>query len=281
MQLNGKSAVIFIPDGLEEEAAWSRTTHMGIGAHPDDLEFMAWSGIISGLAPKNRFAGVTLTDGGGSSRIGPYANTDDASMRRIRLEEEKKAAFLGEYSALAVLGYTSAQVRRDQRDLVKEDIKVLIRAARPQVIYTHNLADRHRTHLATVLLTIEALRELGKEYYPKEFYGGEVWRSLDWLASDKRCSFDVSSKANLNMSLMGLYDSQIEGGKNYHEATLGRKRANATYADAYAADKSRLLELFMNLHPLLENPQLSPLDYLAYQIDAFKTEALNSLKSSC
>ena len=120
-----------------------------------------------------------------------------------------------------------------------------------------------------------------KEYYPKEFYGGEVWRSLDWLASDKRCSFDVSSKANLNMSLMGLYDSQIEGGKNYHEATLGRKRANATYADAYAADKSRLLELFMNLHPLLENPQLSPLDYLAYQIDAFKTEALNSLKSSC
>ena len=252
MQLNGKSAVIFIPDGLEEEAAWSRTTHMGIGAHPDDLEFMAWSGIISGLAPKNRFAGVTLTDGGGSSRIGPYANTDDASMRRIRLEEEKKAAFLGEYSALAVLGYTSAQVRRDQRDLVKEDIKVLIKAARPQVIYTHNLADR-----------------------------GEVWRSLDWLASDKRCSFDVSSKANLNMSLMGLYDSQIEGGKNYHEATLGRKRANATYADAYAADKSRLLELFMNLHPLLENPQLSPLDYLAYQIDAFKTEALNSLKSSC
>ena len=29
---------VWVPDGLAEEAAFARTTHMGVVAHPDDLE---------------------------------------------------------------------------------------------------------------------------------------------------------------------------------------------------------------------------------------------------
>ena len=276
-----KNSVLFIPDGLEPEVAWGRVTHLGIGAHPDDLEFMAWNAILKGVYnDKYYFGGVTLTDGGGSSRMGLYAHIDDAQMKALRLKEQKKAAVVGEYSALAALGYTSAQVRRDMRPEVKEDLKRIIKASRLEVIFTHNLADRHRTHLAAVLLTIEALRELGKEYYPKKFYGGEVWRSLDWLPNERRCLFDVSQRPNLSCSFMGLYDSQISGGKSYHQASFGRRAANATYADAYAPDKAKLLELAMDLKPLLDNPQLAPADYLSKLIDEFKKEALASLRAS-
>ena len=130
-----KNSVLFIPDGLEPEVAWGRVTHLGIGAHPDDLEFMAWNAILKGVYnDKYYFGGVTLTDGGGSSRMGLYAHIDDAQMKALRLKEQKKAAVVGEYSALAALGYTSAQVRRDMRPEVKEDLKRIIKASRPEVI---------------------------------------------------------------------------------------------------------------------------------------------------
>lgn len=280
IQLKNQRGVFFVPDGTEVKEALARVTHLAIGAHPDDIEFMAWHGILEGLAGQGKFfAGVTATDGGGSSRIGAYASVTDEEMRLIRLQEQKKAAYLGNYAALASLGYTSAQVREQNREDVKNDFKAIIKASRPQVIFTHNLADRHKTHLAVVLLVIEALRELGEGYYPQEFYGGEVWRSLDWLPLAERRAFDVGQRPNLNSALMELYDSQISGGKNYHLATRGRREANATYADAYAPDEASMLELFMDLHPLLEQPQLNPAVYLSSLIDKFKAETLANLSS--
>ncbi|MGM9991799.1 MAG: PIG-L deacetylase family protein [Candidatus Bruticola sp.] len=279
-RLQSGCGICYIPDGVEISAAWARVTHLAVGAHPDDIEFMAWHGILEGFSSEDKFfAGVTLTNGGGSSRIGAYAQFSDAQMREVRLQEQKKAAHLGNYAALAALGYTSSQVRLTKKEAVKSDIKTIIKAARPQVIFTHNLADRHKTHLATVLLTIEALRELGPDYYPEEFYGGEVWRSLDWLPVTERRSFDVGGRPNVNEALMALYDSQISGGKNYHRATKGRREANATYADAYAPDEADLLELFMNLKPLLDKPDLSPANYLSSLIDKFKAETIANLSN--
>ncbi|MGM9998031.1 MAG: PIG-L deacetylase family protein [Candidatus Bruticola sp.] len=279
-QLQGGCGVCYIPDGTEEAAAWARVTHLALGAHPDDIEFMAWHGILEGFGYEDKFfAGVTLTDGGGSSRIGAYAQFSDEQMRAVRLQEQKKAAHLGNYAALAALGYTSAQVRLTKRTSVKNDIKTIVKAARPRVIFTHNLADRHKTHLAAALLTIEALRELGPDYYPEEFYGGEVWRSLDWLPWSERRSFNVGTRPNISEALMALYDSQISGGKNYHRATKGRREANATYADAYAPDEAELLELFMDLKPLLDNPSLTPADYLSSLIDKFKAETVANLSA--
>lgn len=281
MHLNGDYGCIYVPDGLTAEEALPRTYYMGIGAHPDDLEFMAWSGILGGFSHKDRFfAGVTLTDGGGSSRTGIYADTTDEEMKAVRLEEQKKAAYLGGYAALAALGYSSAQVRHERSVSVRQDIMALIKAARPKVIFTHNLADRHRTHLAAALLVIEALRELGSDYFPEKFYGGEVWRSLDWLPLQERRTFDVGARPSLNMAMMGLYDSQISGGKGYDQATYGRRAANATYADAYAPDEARLLELFMDLRPLLDDCSLSPKQYLLSLIESFKEEAACNLEAA-
>ena len=36
-----------IPDSCPAAGAVTRTTHLGIGAHQDDLEFMAYHGIVT------------------------------------------------------------------------------------------------------------------------------------------------------------------------------------------------------------------------------------------
>ena len=74
MKLSNPTAGIFIPDGKPEAEALPRITHLGVGAHQDDLEFMAFHGILECFAhDEHWFGGVTCTNGAGSARQGPYA----------------------------------------------------------------------------------------------------------------------------------------------------------------------------------------------------------------
>ena len=69
MTLHNPTADIFIPDGLAGDPAIARTTHLGIGAHQDDLEFMAFHGIAACYDSDTEwFGGVTCTNGAGSAR---------------------------------------------------------------------------------------------------------------------------------------------------------------------------------------------------------------------
>ena len=47
LNLNNPSADVFVPDGQPLDAALGRISHLGIGAHQDDLEFMALHGIAA------------------------------------------------------------------------------------------------------------------------------------------------------------------------------------------------------------------------------------------
>ena len=47
VKLHNPSAEVFVPDQRAAEVALARITHLGIGAHQDDLEFMAFHGIAA------------------------------------------------------------------------------------------------------------------------------------------------------------------------------------------------------------------------------------------
>lgn len=112
MKLHNASNSIFIPDGKPEGEALSRITHLGIGAHQDDLEFMAFHGILSCFARDEKwFGGVTCTNGAGSSRCGPYAACSDERMMAIRRQEQNTAATVGGYGAMIQLDYPSSEVK--------------------------------------------------------------------------------------------------------------------------------------------------------------------------
>ena len=75
MQLSRPDADVFVPDGAPMPEALRRATHVCVGAHQDDQEFMAFHGIAECFGRKDkRYAGVVVTNGGGSSRTGIYAD---------------------------------------------------------------------------------------------------------------------------------------------------------------------------------------------------------------
>jgi len=281
MKLKNSIAEIFVPDSKSTDIAVSRTTHMAIAAHQDDLEIMAYDGILKCFGnDKNWFFGVTVTNGSGSPRDGIYADYSDEGMQKIRRGEQKKAAVVGEYGAVAFLDYSSSAVKDSKNRNPKEDIKNLLKTAKPSVVYTHNLADKHDTHVAVALRTIQALRELPDDLKPEYVYGCEVWRTLDWMVDTDKVTFDVSARENLASALLGIFDSQISGGKRYDLATLGRRRANATYYASHGVDTATSLIYAMDLTPLIKDINLDIEKYIAKYINRFFEEVSARIKKS-
>jgi LmbE family N-acetylglucosaminyl deacetylase len=264
MKLSESTAEIWVPDGVSEADALKRVTHMSIAAHQDDVEIMALDGILAGFGSREKwFMAVIVTNGAGSPRDGIYASYDDQRMQEVRRVEQKKAAFVGEYSAVAFLNHPSSAIKSAKAVGAKEDLKALIAASKPEVIYTHNLADKHDTHIGVTLRTIAAIRELPADQRPKKLYGCEVWRDLDWLVDADKVVFELDAHENIAVSLVGVFDSQIAGGKRYDHATMGRRRANATYFQSHSVDAAQMINFGIDLTPLIQNDKLDPAEYIA------------------
>jgi LmbE family N-acetylglucosaminyl deacetylase len=270
MMFKLNTAQLFVPDDLPAEEALARTTHMAVGAHQDDLEIMAFDGILKCFQQEDKwFTGVVVTNGSGSPRDDLYKDYTDEAMRAVRVKEQKKAAVIGEYAAQVLLDYPSSAMKdSSSKDPVK-DIELLLKMAQPQVVYTHNLADKHDTHVAVALKVIEAIRGLPETERPQRVYGCEIWRDLDWMLDEDKVLFDCSPHENLQAALLGVFDSQICGGKRYDLATLGRRRANATYYASHETDVATGLTFAMDLTPLIEDPAKDIAAYVQGFIDRF------------
>ncbi|MBI4873158.1 MAG: PIG-L family deacetylase [Acidobacteria bacterium] len=281
MQLSKSTAEIWVPDGLALAPALARVTHMAVGAHQDDLEIMALDGILPCFGQTDKwFLGVVATDGAGSPRDGLYAKYTDAEMRAVRRGEQKKAALVGEYGAVAFLDHPSSGIKNPADSGPRNDIRALIEAARPEVVYTHNLADKHDTHVAVALRTIAAIRELAPEARPGKLYGCEVWRDLDWMVDSDKAVFQLDEHENLAAALLGVFDSQIAGGKRYDLATFGRRRAHATYHQSHGVDAARMINFGMDLTPLIENPALDIGAFVQEHIARFADEVRTRIGKS-
>lgn len=268
---------IFVPDGLTVDRALVRTTSLGIGAHPDDLEIMAASAIVEAYRNSGKwFCAVVVTDGSGSPRRGKYARYTDEQMRTIRREEQKRAAILGRYGSLILLDHSSAEVKKNRTLL--DELVAILELASPEVVYTHNLADRHPTHVAVAVRTIEAIRKLPFKERPRKVLGCEVWRSLDWLAEHDKAILEHSAQQNLQEALLKTFVSQVAGGKRYDLAVLGRARANATLRESHRVDTSTANTFAMDLTPLAQNPKMDLRPFVKAKVTRFEKEVMKLLK---
>ncbi len=273
MKLTKKTADIFVPDGLPVEQALSRTTHLGIGAHQDDLEFMTVHGILACFGqPDKAYCGVTCTDGAGSSRAGVYAAYTDEQMKAVRRVEQRTAAMVGRYGAMLQLDFTSKEVKGLDNAAVVDDLVEILKATRPQVVYTHAPSDKHDTHVGVVRAAIAAIRRLPPAERPQQVYGCEIWRDLDWLPDERKVVLNVSDRANISAALSGVFDSQISGGKRYDDAVMGRRKAHATFFESHAVDAATMLTFAMDLSPLVQDDALTLSAYTASLIDAMKAD---------
>jgi LmbE family N-acetylglucosaminyl deacetylase len=279
MRFNHPEASIFVPDGSPVEEAVARVTHLGIGAHQDDLEVMALHGILTCREnPELSFGAVVGTNGGGSPRSGPYASYTDEEMAALRRREQEKAAALGAYGILFQLNYRSIEVKDPSDHRFLDDLTTILSAAKPEIIYTHNPADKHDTHVAVAVAAVKATRSLPPDTRPRIVYGCEVWRDLDWLADAAKVPLDVGGHEGLAEALMRVYDSQVAGGKRYDLAAAGRRRANATFFRSHGVDAAEELWFAMDLTPLVRDESLGIAEYVLGHINHFRRDVETKIR---
>ena len=277
MKFSQTHADLFVPGGGSLESALTSTTHLGIGAHPDDLEIMAYPGICACRGQKNlHFSGVVATDGAGSPRSGSSEKLSTPDLVKTRREEQKQAASLGGYAAILQLGHPSAEVRGSGRRSLTSDLLQILKAAKPKVLYLHNPADRHETHVAVLLASLAALRQLPPADRPAEIYGCEVWGDLDWVPSERVIRLTCPAPADFGPSLLRVFRSQVDG-KRYDLAAAGRRRAQATFSDAYTPDQAEEVVLALDLKPLVENSKLTLAEFVSSLTGEFQKQTLERI----
>ena len=99
-----------------------------------------------------------------------------------------------------------------------------------------------------------------------------MWRDLDWMCDEDKVVFDVTDRENVAAALMGVYDSQVSGGKRYDLATAGRRLAHATFSESHAVDTAEALIYAMDLMPLVTDPSLDPSELVGDHIRRMEQE---------
>ncbi|HTJ78413.1 MAG TPA: PIG-L family deacetylase [Rariglobus sp.] len=279
MKLSRSDADVFVPAGGEPAAALARVTHLCVAAHQDDIEIMAHAGIADCLdLPGKAFGGVVVTNGAGSPRAGSYLGVSDGEMLAIRREEQRKAAKLGRYAIQLQLAHPSADVKKPGHAGVAADLAVIFGACAPEIIYLHNPADKHDTHVAVFLRCLEALRALPPEKRPKHVLGCEVWRDLDWMVDSDKVALDSGRHHELGDKLLKAFDSQISGGKRYDLAVPGRRLAHATFNTSHATDRMAGITWAMDLTPLAVDAALDVETYALGYLDRLRSDVATKIR---
>lgn len=272
------NSTICVPDSVAMPEALGRVTHLGVGAHQDDLEFMAFQGIAECYGSHELwFGGVTCTDGKGSSRNLAYANLSSDELAALRRQEQEEAARIGRFGIMIQLGHSSSEATNPQSDLLPNDLFQILTATRPRVVYTHSPADKHRTHLGVFAALLQALRKMPTVDRPSKLIGCEGWRDLDWLCDGEKVRMDVSGRGDLAEKLNSVFASQIAGGKRYDLAVTGRRAANATFYEPREGDHASQVLVGIDLTPLVMDDSMDVIDFTRGFIRRFEDEVVHGL----
>lgn len=273
MNFKKSNATIYFPGKESLEGV----TDMCIAAHQDDIEIMAYGPISECYNSDTRnFCGVVMTDGAGSPRAGEYSNYTNEQMKEVRIQEQNDAAKIGNYTAILQLGYSSSEIKDGKNKDTVDELYDILCQVKPERLYTHNLADKHETHVAVVLRVIEAVRRMPEDIRPKEIVALEVWRNLDWLPDSEKVCVDTSKYPQLAEDLITVYRSQVVGGKSYDKAAIGRRCANATFFESHNTDEASSQSFGLDLMPLVKGEE-TPTDFIVSYIEKFKGEVENTI----
>ena len=140
MKFHLHTAEVYVPDNILWKQLFPAQhtyvlplTRMISRSWPHSRSWSVFSKRINGST------GVVVTDGRGSPRDDLYKDYTDEEMRLVRFKEQRKAAVVGEFAAQVMLDFPSKIVKDASRPEPVEDIMAILRATKPQIVYTHNL----------------------------------------------------------------------------------------------------------------------------------------------
>ena len=116
-----------------------------------------------------------------------------------------------------------------------------------------------------------------KEKWPEKIIALEGWRDLDWLSDGEKVLFDCADE-ELFLKLVSVYESQIAGGKRYDVASVGRRRANATFFSSHSVDAFESVSYGMDITDELKGGK-SPEDIILAAMKRFESDVLKRIES--
>lgn len=242
---------------------------------------MAFHGIVTCLRSSSRwFGGVVCTDGVGSPRNGIYQHLNDGALRILREKEQRAAARIGQYSFVTQLSHKDSAIEKPLDSPLVDELVEILTLSRPEVIYTHNPADKHPTHVRVLVAVLEALRRMPVGARPQFLFGCEMWRGLDWMSDHAKNVMDVGGFASIAEALNRFFDTQIKGGKRFDLAVMGRRRANAAFFNGQDEESVTEAIYAMDLSSLIGQPPQELREFTHRQIESFHSEVLGLLETA-
>jgi hypothetical protein len=92
------------------------------------------------------------------------------------------------------------------------------------------------------------------------------------MIDEDKIGFDLSTHENLQAALLGVFDSQVCGGKRYDLASMGRRRANATYFASHGVDLTLGLSYGMDMSALITDTSKDIAEFMLEHIQRFSDD---------
>ena len=274
MQFHKSTADFFVPDGTAPDAA---SPAPRISASPRTRTISrSWRTTASPNASAARTSGSPAWWSPMARAVRAPASTAITpieEMQQVRLLEQRKAAYVGEYACQIQLAFTSSEVKNPKETAVVEDLAKILLRRQPRV----RLPAQSRRQARYARRRHHARhRRAARRARPSQAEEGLWLRSLARPGLDARRrqagAAGVSARSNIAAALVGVFDSQVSGGKRYDLATAGRRLAHATYYASHGTDQETALNFAMDLTPLVEDPSLSVADYVLSLVDRFRAD---------
>jgi len=78
-----------------------------------------------------------------------------------------------------------------------------------------------------------------------------------------------------------VFDSQIVGGKRYDLASMGRRRANATYFESHGVDNTTGLSYAMDMTRLMNDASITPAEFVQEFVQRFALDVQERVNRMC
>jgi LmbE family N-acetylglucosaminyl deacetylase len=232
-----------------------------IAPHPDDDAIGVGGSLLRHRAAGENVFAIYVTDGAGTPTSGGRTREEIVQTR-----QDEAMRGLGEMDGQAgiFLNYPSKAVRSERVADVVHDLGAIFDLLRPRVIYVTAPYERHSTHVACTLRTVEAIRAV--EGFTPELKGYAVW---GYLYGDENLEYvDITAHVDAKRRAIRCHESEVAG-HAYDDGIIGFHRYAAVFQEAHGLQEMAYAELLLDMSRLVREPDLSVGDFARQQVTGF------------
>ena len=259
--LSLRAQAVILPAGMALTDYAGQANIVAIAPHPDDDAIGVGGSLLQHRAAGENVLVIYVTDGAGTPTGGGRTREE---IVRTRQQEAMRGLAEMKGQAGIFLNYASSAVKGENTPDVVHDLGALLDLLRPRVIYVTAPYERHSTHIACTLRTVEAIRAV--ENFTPELKGYAVW---GYLYGDENLEYvDISENIDAKRRAIRCHETEVAG-HAYDDGILGFHRYVAVFQESHGTQDMAYAELFLDMSRLVHDPALSVGDFARQQVTGF------------